>query len=61
MKSIGSDAYEATLEYGADGIKKAQQLRKEIYFNFYRIFIFILFFVLAKQTLELTRDAGLLI
>ena len=27
---IGSDAYEATLEYGADGVKKARKLRKSI-------------------------------
>jgi hypothetical protein len=28
FKFIGADAYEATLEYGADGLKKARKLRK---------------------------------
>jgi hypothetical protein len=26
--NLGADAYEATLEYGADGLKKARKLRK---------------------------------
>jgi hypothetical protein len=33
LSLIGSNAYEATLEYGADGLKKARQLRKYIDFN----------------------------
>ncbi len=26
--NLGADAYEATLEYGADGLKKARKLRR---------------------------------
>lgn len=53
---IGSDAYETTLEYGADGVKKARKIRKSM-FLFDEMCHFYLGF-LAEQTLELTRDAG---
>ena len=54
---VGVDAYEASLELGADGVKKSRKLG-EIN-SFFLLISFNISFSIAEQTVELGRDKGM--